>query len=261
MVQRHALCLVHFFFRFSFFCHSLSQKFCLFQEGDSLEVRKSGVRVLKQEFVPFLLNFLREQSSQALTHGPATPAKTPSRSRPASQRHGHSSKKSWRTAGSGTGTRSTSRVQLFSPASSVSPGSEWDASSQSGIHYLHSRFSSPSLNTASRSSGPERRSGLGVILADFVPSADSDISLSVNVGSQKSRRKSGGSTLRAQGRPVGGRGRHRSDESGGRKPGKGGGGGYILPQAHISPPSVEPLNLSNLEDFPPVGSSSPLIPA
>uniref|UniRef100_A0AAY5EZM1 Codanin-1 C-terminal domain-containing protein n=1 Tax=Electrophorus electricus TaxID=8005 RepID=A0AAY5EZM1_ELEEL len=36
------------------------------------------LKVRKQEFVPFLLNFLRDQSSRTLSHGATTPAKTPS---------------------------------------------------------------------------------------------------------------------------------------------------------------------------------------
>uniref|UniRef100_A0A8C2Z5A7 Codanin 1 n=1 Tax=Cyclopterus lumpus TaxID=8103 RepID=A0A8C2Z5A7_CYCLU len=78
----------------------------------------------KQEFVSFLLNFLREQSRQALTHGPATPAKTP---RPGAQTQSFTDRRSCRSAGGAAGSRSASRVQLFSPSPSRSPGSEQDA--------------------------------------------------------------------------------------------------------------------------------------
>ena len=37
----------------------------------------SSLRPLRKEFVPFLLNFLREQSSRVLPQGPPTPAKAP----------------------------------------------------------------------------------------------------------------------------------------------------------------------------------------
>uniref|UniRef100_A0A3B3VAB0 Codanin 1 n=1 Tax=Poecilia latipinna TaxID=48699 RepID=A0A3B3VAB0_9TELE len=47
------------------------------QEGEKLSFSEPQLAIQKQEFVPFLLNFLREQSSDALTNGPATPAKTP----------------------------------------------------------------------------------------------------------------------------------------------------------------------------------------
>uniref|UniRef100_A0A4W6BUF9 Codanin 1 n=1 Tax=Lates calcarifer TaxID=8187 RepID=A0A4W6BUF9_LATCA len=97
------------------------------EEHDKLSLSKPGVTVHKQEFVPFLLNFLRDQSSQALTHGPATPAKTPSRPRPAAQTQGFTDRRGCRSAG-GAGSRSASRIQLFSPATSVSPDTEMDAS-------------------------------------------------------------------------------------------------------------------------------------
>ncbi|NXP54800.1 CDAN1 protein, partial [Heliornis fulica] len=62
-----------------------------------------SLNLLQKDFVPFLLNFLREQTSQILTNGPSTPAKTPKAHR--SQRTG-----SERRAGHAT----SSRVQLFS---------------------------------------------------------------------------------------------------------------------------------------------------
>ncbi|XP_068194538.1 codanin-1 [Antennarius striatus] len=231
--------------------------------GDSLAFSELEVTVHKQEFVPFLLNFLREQSSQALTNGPATPAKTPSRSRPATQSQSITDKRSSRPAGGGTGSRTTSRIQLFSSASSVSSGSEVDASSQSGPHCLSgiSIFNSPSLTTAwspgSRPAGSERRSGQRISLGDYIVSPP-DLQPNHNFQSQKARKRSGGSTLiSAQGR-HGGRGGHHSEESGrweslGKRSGRGGHGRIT---EHISPSSVGQLNFSNLEDFPPVGSSA-----
>uniref|UniRef100_A0A3Q3E004 Codanin 1 n=1 Tax=Hippocampus comes TaxID=109280 RepID=A0A3Q3E004_HIPCM len=82
--------------------------------------RTSSVTLHKHEFIPFLLNFLRDQSSQALTHGPATPAKTPSRPRPSASSRGFPERRASRSGGGGS--RGTSRVQLFSPT--PSPGSE-----------------------------------------------------------------------------------------------------------------------------------------
>ncbi|KAG7237992.1 hypothetical protein INR49_031346 [Caranx melampygus] len=237
------------------------------EEPDKLSLGKSGLTVHKQEFVPFLLNFLRDQSSQALTHGPATPAKTPSRPRPAAQTHGFMDKRGCRSAGGGAGSRSASRVQLFSPATSVSPGTESGAAGQSESHCLSgvSAFSSPSFTTtwspASRPSGSERRAGQRISLGDYMVSPP-DLHNSPNLQSQKGRRRSGGG-MAGQGRHGGGRGGHHSDEngrwdSGGRRSGRGGGGGgggYSKINEHVSPPSVEQLNLSNMDDFPPVGSS------
>lgn len=248
----------------------LSNRYISFQQGDeSLAFSEPVVTVHKQEFVPFILNFLREQSSQALTHGPATPAKTPSRPRPVVQSQSFTDKRGCRSAGGGAGPRSASRVQLFSPASSVSPGTEWDASGQSGSHCLSgvNTFSSPSFTTAwtpaSRPSGSERRSGQRISLGDYMVSPP-DLQHSPSFQSQKGRRKSGGSmALVGQGRHGGGRGGHHSDESGGRRSGRGGGGGgggYSRISEQVSPPSVGQLNFNNLEDFPPVGSS-PISPA
>ncbi|XP_051251227.1 codanin-1 [Dicentrarchus labrax] len=240
------------------------------EEADSLAFSEPGLTVHKQEFVPFLLNFLREQSSQALTHGPATPAKTPSRPRPAAQTQGFTDRRGCRSAGGGTGSRSASRVQLFSPASSGSPGT--DASGQSGSHCLSgvNAFSSSPFSAAwspaSRPSGSDRRSGQRISLGDYIVSPP-DLQPSPNFQSQKGRKRSGGSVpMGGQGR--GGRGGHHSDElgrweSGGRRSGRGGGGGGGGGHSRInevSPPSVVQLNLSNLEDFPPVGSS-PISPA
>ncbi|NXY42122.1 CDAN1 protein, partial [Ceuthmochares aereus] len=70
--------------------------------------------LLRKDFVPFLLNFLREQTSQILTNGPSTPAKTPNSKAHRSQRTG-----SERRAGHATG----SRVQLFPQRTSASLGS------------------------------------------------------------------------------------------------------------------------------------------
>ncbi|NXW54352.1 CDAN1 protein, partial [Eurystomus gularis] len=68
-----------------------------------------SLSLLRKDFVPFLLNFLREQTSQILTNGPSTPAKTPNSKAHGSQRTG-----SERRAGHA----SSSRVQLFSQRTS-----------------------------------------------------------------------------------------------------------------------------------------------
>lgn len=224
--------------------------------------------VHRQEFVPFLLNFLREQSSQALTHGPATPAKTPSRHRPTAQAQGFSGeRRGCRSTGGGPGSRSASRVQLFSPASSVSPGAELDAAGQclSGVSALSSASSSSAWSPASRPSGSDRRPTQRVSLGDYMVSSP-EFQHSPGQQQQKGRRRSGGGTgFGGQGRHGGGRGGYQNDEpgrweSGGRRVGRGGGGGCSKTSEQVSPPAVGPLNFSNLEDFPPVGSThvSPL---
>ncbi|KFO94270.1 Codanin-1, partial [Buceros rhinoceros silvestris] len=69
----------------------------------------ASLRLLQKDFVPFLLNFLREQTSQILTNGPSTPAKTRNSKAHGSQRTG-----SERRVGHAT----SSRVQLFSQRTS-----------------------------------------------------------------------------------------------------------------------------------------------
>ncbi|XP_013871971.1 codanin-1, partial [Austrofundulus limnaeus] len=206
------------------------------------------VTVQKHEFVPFLLNFLREQSSQALTHGPATPAKTPSRPRPTAQSQGgFSDKVACRSAGS------SSRVQLFSPASSLSPGNESDAAGQSGLSGV-SAFSSPSLSTAwspaSRPPGSDRRHSQKMCLGDYMVSPP-DVS-------HKGRKKSGGSSAAGgQVRHGGGRGGSNAEETGRWETGgKRSVRGYSRIGEQVSPPNLGQLNFHNLEEFPPVGSSS-----
>lgn len=217
--------------------------------------------MLRREFVPFLLNFLREQSSQALTHGPATPAKTPGHPRlAASSQGGFSEKMASRPAGS------ASRVQLFSPASSPSPGNELDAAGRSGLSGV-SAFSSPSCSTAwspaSRPSGSERRHSQKTCLGDYMVSPP-DVQHSPIFQSHKGRKKSGGSSaVGGQVRHGGGRGDSKSEETGrwdtgGQRSGRG--GGYNRISEQVSPPSLGRLNFSNMEEFPPVGSS-PVSPA
>lgn len=207
--------------------------------------------VQKHEFVPFLLNFLREQSSQALTHGPATPAKTPSRPRPSAQ-GSFSDKMACRSAGS------SSRVQLFSPASSLSPGNGSDAAGHSGLSGV-SAFSSPSLFTtwspASRLPGSDRRHSQKICLGDYMTSPP-DVQHSPNFQSHKGRKKSGGSSAAGgQVRLGGGRGGCNTEEAGGKRSVRGG-GGYSRISEQVSPPNLGQLNFNNLEEFPPVGSPS-----
>uniref|UniRef100_A0A3Q2Y1V2 Codanin 1 n=1 Tax=Hippocampus comes TaxID=109280 RepID=A0A3Q2Y1V2_HIPCM len=195
--------------------------------SDSLTFSDPELTVHKHEFIPFLLNFLRDQSSQALTHGPATPAKTPSRPRPSASSRGFPERRASRSGGGGS--RGTSRVQLFSPT--PSPGSE------SGLGHVSSPSFPASWSPASRPSGSERRPSQRISLGDYVLSPPE---------LQKGRRRSGNGAGRHAG---GGRAAHHADDNG-RRTGRGGG-----TNEHVSPPSAGQLNFNNLEDFPPVGSS------
>ncbi|XP_070653467.1 codanin-1 isoform X3 [Bos indicus] len=147
----------------------------------------SSLRPLRKEFVPFLLNFLREQSSRVLPQGPPTPAKAP---------------------GSSTGL----------------PG---------------------------RSGGPPR-GGRGARNQLFPPIEASSATTADAPSARRGGRRRGPGPARERGRGPGGPEEGVSGEclpwAGGRRPRSSG---------SPSSPSLarsDPPNLSNLEEFPPVGS-------
>ncbi|XP_039088775.1 codanin-1 isoform X2 [Hyaena hyaena] len=151
----------------------------------------NSLRPLRKEFVPFLLNFLREQSSRVLPQGPPTPAKAP----------GSSAALPGRPGGPPRGGRGA-RSQLFPP---MEPSS-----------------------TAAAEAPSARRGG---------------------------RRRGPGPSRERGGRGPGGLEEGVSGESppwaGGRRPkGSGSPGSPSLVRS-------DPPNLSNLEEFPPVGSIPP----
>ncbi|KAB5562360.1 hypothetical protein PHYPO_G00016930 [Pangasianodon hypophthalmus] len=217
--------------------------------------------VRKQEFVPFLLNFLRDQSSNTLTHGPSTPAKTPSSTRPLRAQGSSSERRTSNRTSASHGSRSASRVQLFSSAPSTSQldnPSEQDSpltASQSltGV----SAFSSPSFSSgwspAPRHVTSERRSAQRHCLADFMTSPP-DTQASPTFQPHRGRRRSSGFGASGSNRQAGARGGHLVEAGGcevaGRK--ERGGGRTNDP---VSPPTQVELNFNNLEDFPPVSAS------
>ncbi|XP_060790163.1 codanin-1 isoform X3 [Neoarius graeffei] len=215
--------------------------------------------VKKQEFVAFLLNFLRDQSSNTLTHGPSTPAKTPSTTR--SLRAQGSSSERRASNRTSQGSRSASRVQLFSSSTSTSQldnPSEQDSSfvtspSLPGI----TAFSSPSFSSGwspvPRYLASERRSAQRHSLGDFIPSP-SDTQASPTFQPHRGRRRSSGFGASASSRQTGARSGHLAEAGGcdgaGRKE-RGGG----RTSDSVSPPTQVELNFNNLEDFPPVTAS------
>lgn len=159
------------------------------EEGAAL----SALRPLRKEFVPFLLNFLREQSSRVLPQGPPTPAKAP----------GSSAALPGKPGGPPRGGRGA-RSQLFPPAEPSS--------------------------AAAAAEGPSAR--------------------------RSSRRRGPGPTREREGRGPGALEEGVGGESlpwaaAGRRP-RGSGSPGCPTLARSDPP-----NLSNLEEFPPVGSVSP----
>ncbi|XP_040348359.1 codanin-1 isoform X2 [Herpailurus yagouaroundi] len=151
----------------------------------------SSLRPLRKEFVPFLLNFLREQSSRVLPQGPPTPAKAP----------GSSAALPGRPGGPPRGGRGA-RSQLFPPTEPSSTAAT----------------EAPSARRGGRRRGP-------------------------GPGRERGGRGPGGLEEGVSGES--------SPWAGGRRPrGSGSPGSPSLARS-------DPPNLSNLEEFPPVGSVPP----
>nr|XP_045013225.1 codanin-1 isoform X2 [Jaculus jaculus] len=147
-----------------------------------------ALQPVRKEFVPFLLNFLREQSSRVLPQGPPTPAKTP----------GASAALPARPGGPSRGSRGA-RSQLFPAAEPLSTAAEAPLARRGGRR---------------RGPGPARERG---------------------------GRGPGGSEEGAGGENGAWAGARRSRAS----------GSPISPRLELS---SDPPNLSNLEEFPPVGT-------
>ncbi|XP_054421502.1 codanin-1 isoform X2 [Pteronotus mesoamericanus] len=155
----------------------------------------NSLRPLQKEFVPFLLNFLREQSSRVLPQGPPTPAKVP----------GSSATLPGRPGGPPRGGRGA-RSQLF-PSTETSSAAAAAAAAET-----------PSARRGGRRRGPGQARERGGRGPGSLEEGFSGESLSWV----------GGRRPRACGSP----------------------GSPSLSRSH-------PPNLSNLEEFPPVGSVPP----
>ncbi|XP_066550312.1 codanin-1 isoform X2 [Amia ocellicauda] len=214
------------------------------QENGNEVLANSSIQ--RKDFVPFLLNFLREQASHILANGPSTPAKTPT-------------SKGLRTPGFSNerrgcrgGVKGASRVQLFSPGHSRSPVELSTPGSHclSGVSALSSPSCSSVWSSAPRSSAPERRSTQRASLGDFLVSPSEQ-----PLSQRRGRRRSGGTPGGAAGRQGG----HSLNEEQGRwdSPLSSAGrrNGTCKADVAISPPPPPQLNLNNMDDFPPVGAS------
>ncbi|XP_017661865.1 PREDICTED: codanin-1 [Lepidothrix coronata] len=231
-------------------------------EENHIHDKLVSLSLLQKDFVPFLLNFLREQTSQILTNGPSTPAKTPS-----SKAHGNQRTGSERRAGHAT----SSRVQLFSQRTSAttcttdtsfSPA----AASSSSSSFSGSNLSSPCGDFPSvvSSSSPsfgyspvlhhgEKRSSQKASLGSFLTATPEALPV------RRGRRK-GNSSVGASGRQVArDLGRSLAEEEDGKNDSVLWSGGRrkrseVPLDSARSPPSQ--LNLNNLEEFPPMGAAS-----
>lgn len=231
-------------------------------QEDQVHPKLAALCLLRKDFVPFLLNYLREQTSQILTNGPSTPAKTPkskvlgNSSGYRNQRTG-SERRTQSTAGS-----SSSRVKLFYDATQSSlspPGTTISASDSHGSVHTGSSLSgscsdssnldpsNPSLGSGSIFHRSERRSSQKANLGNFLV-----------VGPPRRGRRKGNNSLTALVPPViQEQGWNLNDEeksdssylglSGQRKQGE------DSPFAISSP--LEQLNLNDLEQFPPMNAA------
>uniref|UniRef100_A0A8D2ATH4 Codanin 1 n=1 Tax=Sciurus vulgaris TaxID=55149 RepID=A0A8D2ATH4_SCIVU len=150
----------------------------------------NSLRPLRKEFVPFLLNFLREQSSRVLPQGPPTPAKAP----------GASAALPGRPGGPPRGGRGP-RSQLFPATETPSTAAEAPLTRRGGRR----RGLGPARERGGRAPGVPEEGVVGDSLS-----------------------WAGGRRLRGSGSPS-------------------------SPSLTLS----DPPNLSNLEEFPPVGSVPP----
>ncbi|XP_069494756.1 codanin-1 isoform X2 [Ambystoma mexicanum] len=228
--------------------------------------------LVQKDFVPFLLNFLREQTSQILTNGPSTPAKTPNAKSVASssgnddypKTRGLSERRAENTL-----THRGSRTQLFSQTpnssctsdaffpSSPSPSSGSSFFTKSSLSFGCSDFPSQvSHSSPSFSSSPlpshlgEKRSTQKMNLGQFI------VFTPDNQAARRSRRKnhsSGCTPAHSVARDLG---QSLNDEDG-RMENPSGSGGWRRTAENVSASPPPPmLNLLNLEEFPPVGTTS-----
>ncbi|KAG8449462.1 hypothetical protein GDO86_016205 [Hymenochirus boettgeri] len=216
--------------------------------------------ILRKDFVPFLLNFLREQTSQILTNGPSTPAKTPnskviSNLSTTSRQRAIPEKRSTNSSGN-----RGSRMQLFaqSPSSSYASDTCFSSSASNDSSFLsrsnltanwsgrNSVATSPNLGCSPLINHNEKRSAHKPNLGNFL--------VLTPEGQPPRRVRKKNSSGRQMTRE-----RKSNDEeimgdascSTSRKSQRGS-------HSATSPPVACQLNLSNLDEFPPVNMVSTL---
>ncbi|MEE6492639.1 hypothetical protein FKM82_016618 [Ascaphus truei] len=230
----------------------------------------ASLTLLRKDVVPFLLNFLREQTSQILSNGPSTPAKTPNAkaiSKPSNI--GHQRTIPERRSGNSSGQRG-SRMQLFAQTPNSSYASDncfpSSTSASSDSSFLTASSLSANCSDFGRSiiqSSPsfgcspvtysDKRSAQRVNLGNFIV-------VTPEGQTQRRSRKKSNSSGNVSGRQMSkDLGRRLNDEesqaantscSGNRRKPQGG------INAAISSPTISQLNLNNLEEFPPMSASS-----
>lgn len=231
---------------------------CFMQE-DPTHPKLALFNLLRKDFVPFLLNYLREQTSQILTNGPSTPAKTPntkvlgSSSSFRNQRTG-SEKRVHNSAVS-----NSSRIQLFcdaTPSNFYTPNTRISASESCGSSFFaesclpgsYSDFQNVDHN-ANRSFGSspmfpcsEKRSTQKSNLGSFL----------VDAPVRRSRRKNNSSASASGQLLARDLGRRLNNE--GKDDWLQGGSVGQRKQNEANSP-LDQLNVNDLEEFPPMNAS------
>ncbi|XP_069587007.1 codanin-1 isoform X2 [Ranitomeya imitator] len=211
--------------------------------------------VLRKDFVPFLLNFLREQTSQVLSYGPSTPAKTPN-TKTISKAASVSSQKTnpEKRTNNSTGHRG-SRIQLFAQTSNSSSASDMGfltpSSAPSDSSFLRSNFSRTTFQTSPNSScSPpkhhnEKRSAQKPNLGNFLV-------LTPEGHTTKRNRKKNNTSNRHVSKDTSKRSLE-DEAQGENSPWSMRRGNQGSANSSTSPNSVQ-LNINNLEEFPPMGA-------
>ncbi|KAL7992399.1 hypothetical protein Chor_016655 [Crotalus horridus] len=229
----------------------------LFVQDPPIHPKLVVLNLLQKDFVPFLLNYIREQTSQILTHGPSTPAKTPN----SKILRNSSSYMNQRTGSEKKFHNSSCRGQLFfdtglqSPNTSISASELHRSSAVNGSSELNSSndflsvdlSTSPSVGSSPIFSRSERRSAQKTNLGSFLVAAPI----------RRSRRK-GSNYTNGSSRPMGHDiGRNTNDEVKSesssfsslrqKKPSE-------MNLVSTCSPSDQ-LNLHDLEEFPPMSAA------
>ncbi|KAM4014587.1 codanin-1 [Anomaloglossus baeobatrachus] len=212
--------------------------------------------VLRKDFVPFLLNFLREQTSKVLSYGPSTPAKTP-KSKTVVKAASVSSQRSnpERRSSNSPGHRG-SRIQLFAQTPNSSSASDMGFlspnSTPNDSSFIRSNFSRTTFQTSPNSScSPaqhhnEKRSAHKPNLGNFMVATPEG-------HTAKRNRKKNNTSNRHASKDISRRSLE-DDAQGENSPWSVRRGKQGSADTSTSPSSVQ-LNLNNLEEFPPMGAS------
>nr|DBA14299.1 TPA: hypothetical protein GDO54_005292 [Pyxicephalus adspersus] len=213
---------------------------------------------LRKDFVPYLLNFLREQTSEILNNGPSTPAKTPnSKAVPKPVLPSNQRTIVERRSSQPSGHRG-SRVQLFQSsnsfgapencfASPISANNDSLVFSRSNLTNTSSRaFSHTSTNSSSSPIGHhnEKRSAQKPVLGNFL------VLTPEGQSARRARKKN------SSGRHVSKDSSRRSIEN--ESQGENNTWNANKKQMYINTstsPTAAPLNINNFDEFPPMGAS------